>query len=162
MRISDWSSDVCSSDLPERNETENERRSKTGKIADLTGAEAEATVERVALGVRIGDRRHAQRASVGRQVEAVGQQGHRARHIACDDLAQHHHRRKRDDPQGAPRSLVIRRAQEDVIVLESVDVARPCHGWLYFTYRRMTVISSSAPFFRSASDRPGLATCSSR
>src|SRR3546814_7752426 len=81
--------------------------------------------------------------------------------MACDDLAHHHDRRKRDDPQGAPRILAMRRAQEDVIVLESVDVARLCHGWLYFTYRRMTVISSSAPFFRSASDRPGLATCRS-
>src|SRR3546814_18908876 len=106
----------------------------------------------------MGDRRHAHRASVVRHVEAVGQQGHRARHIACDDLAHHHDRRKRDDPQGAPRILVMRRAQEDVIVLESVDVARLCHGWLYFTYRRMTVIRSSATFFPSAAYTPGLAT----
>src|SRR3546814_8640128 len=100
MRISDWSSDVCSSDLreaqhrnqrgareidahgieeaeegfdrdPDREDAEDQRRGEAGQIADLAGAEAVTRIVAMLFGIAIGERGQAERAGLGERQSVV-------------------------------------------------------------------------------------------
>jgi hypothetical protein len=66
-----------------------------------------------------------------RHVETVGEQRHRASHIAGRYLAHHHDERERDDRFCAPGVFVMGAAQERVIVFAGRSVEMGVHG-LYF------------------------------
>ena len=107
---------------PERDDAQHQRRGEAGQVAHLPGPEAEAPVRRVALGIGVGSGRDRQGAGVGGHVEAVGQQGHRAIDHAGDDLADHHDGGQADDPKRSPRALVVRPAEEMVVVGQIVGL----------------------------------------
>lgn len=91
----------------ERNKPERHRRGKSSEIADLAGSEAIGRVVRIALRITISDRRHAEGTGMRRHVETIGEQRHRSRDVAGDDLADHHQRGQNDDEQRAPGILVM-------------------------------------------------------
>ena len=107
---------------PERDDAQHQGRGEAGEIAHLAGPEAEAAVGRMALGIGIGPGRHGQGAGMGGHVEAVGQQGHRAIDQAGDDLPDHHDGGQADDPQRPPRTLIVRPAEEMVVVGQIVGL----------------------------------------
>src|SRR3546814_13802676 len=69
------------------------------------------------FGIAIGKRGKTERARVGRHMETIGEQRHRPSPVARRDFGDHHHRGQRDDPQGALRILIVRRAAEVVQML---------------------------------------------
>ena len=122
----DQAADGLSRD-PERHDAQNQRRGEPRQVPDLAGPEAEAPVGGMPLGVGVGAGRNGQGAGVGRQVKAVGQQGHRAVDQAGDDLPDHHDGRQADHPQRSPCAVVVRTAEEIVVVGQIVGLGRG-HG----------------------------------
>ncbi len=65
---------------------------------------------------------------MGRHVQAVGDQGHRAERQPPADLGRHHGRAQADHQPGLARVSVVVLAQEHVVVAQLVDEVG-LHGW---------------------------------
>ncbi len=88
------------------------------EIAELAGAEGEATVLRVMAGEGIGQRCEKKGTGVGAHVEPVGDERDRTEEETAHDLDHHHRAAKRDDRPSLPFGLLVPLAEEHVIVRE--------------------------------------------
>ena len=93
----------------------------TRQLSQLAGAEGVARIMGVAAGKPVGQRRNCQRSGMGRHVEAIGQQCHRAIDRAGNDLADHHRRGQGDDDPGAARIAVMVFAKKYMIVPQGFE-----------------------------------------
>src|SRR3546814_2851589 len=86
MRISDWSSDVCSSDLLETNQAARDRATRDS-VDTLSGriAEIEATIDRLAA--RLGDQQATSEALLGGLGDGIGHIETRLAALHSDGLA---------------------------------------------------------------------------
>ncbi len=100
---------------------QHDRAGKGGEIAELAGAERETIVAGVAPGIGIGERGDDQRPGMGRHVQPVGDQRHRAPQPAADDLGRHHRAAQPDDSPAAPLVALVMLAQKDVLVAPGLD-----------------------------------------
>src|SRR5262245_41815875 len=105
----------------DRDNGEDDGAGKGGEIAELSGAEGEMAVARLAAGKEIGERGNAERRRMGCHVPAVGEQRHRAEQDAGDDLADHHDRGQRDHKPGAALIAGVLCAEKDVVVRPPVE-----------------------------------------
>ena len=105
----------------ERDQRQDQGARKSSKVAELAGAVREAGIVGVAAGEVVGQGRDAEGGRVGRHVPPVGHERHRPEDRAGDDLGHHHDRRQTDDDPGAPRVAVMTHAEEDMLMLPSLD-----------------------------------------
>ena len=114
-----------------RDDGKNKGAGETGQLTNLAGSEGETSIARMAPGIAVGEGGDTERTGMGRHVEAVGKQRHRACEIAGGDFANHHGESQDDDDARAPGIVVMCRAKEIVIVRESFDRSRKvraaCH-----------------------------------
>ncbi len=100
----------------QRDHRQDDGAGKPREIAELAGAEGEASVLRMAPRVAIGEGREQQRARVGRHVQTVGDQCDRPEQGAADDLRHHHRRAQRDHHPGTALVALVAFAEKDVVV----------------------------------------------
>src|SRR3546814_7067029 len=106
MRISDWSSDVCSSDLSGRaaGTTENRYASPSGTTSRPVAADAGSTARRSAAGRAVrGNRRRPTAASADRENSAAS-----GRKAARDDRASARSRPRRSEEQTSELQSLLR------------------------------------------------------
>src|SRR3546814_11497303 len=90
MRISDWSSDVCSSDLHRRVDVAVDRSlGGGGEIADLFGGVARLLNRAARVGERFFDRRAVAREDRGRLFDIIGDAEHARLVFVLEPFAEH-------------------------------------------------------------------------
>lgn len=90
---------------PQGDERKQQRAGIAAERAHLAGAEGEARVGGMPLGIVIGEHRHAERGHVRAHVPTVGGERHRTGEIAEGDLEEHGHEGERHHPRGAAHAL---------------------------------------------------------
>jgi len=106
----------------QRDHGEHDGAGKTGEIAELAGAEAEAVVVDVPARVAVGQRGEEKRAGMRRHMQSVGDERDRAEQQPADNLGDHHESAQRNHRPGAPLVARVAFAEKDVAVKVAVLV----------------------------------------